>query len=45
MNEHEQNETDEPEDLEPSAEDEEQVTGGATVSDFHFTKPIDKSTP
>jgi type VI protein secretion system component Hcp len=45
MQEHEQRETEEPEDLEPEAKDEEQVTGGATVGDFHFTKPIDKPTP
>jgi type VI protein secretion system component Hcp len=44
MSEHEQHETDELEDLEPAAEDEEQVIGGAvSISDIPVTKYVDKA--
>ena len=48
MNEHEQQESEEPEDLEPSAEDAEQVVGGdgrVTTQPFTITKVVDKSSP
>ena len=44
MQEHEQNETEEPEDLEPSEADEDQVVGGAT-SEFVIVKVVDKPSP
>jgi hypothetical protein len=46
VNENEQHETDEPDDLEPSAEDAEQVVGGAvTMHDIPVVKTTDKSSP
>jgi hypothetical protein len=46
MSENEQHEAEELEDLEPVAEDEEQVIGGAvSFSDIPVVKHIDKSTP
>jgi len=46
MQEHEQQETDEPDDLEPSAEDAEQVVGGAvSTHDIPVVKVFDKSSP
>jgi type VI protein secretion system component Hcp len=48
MNEHEQDETDESGDLEPSAADEQKVVGGdgkISLQPFTITKPIDKSSP
>jgi type VI protein secretion system component Hcp len=46
MSEHEQHETEEIDDLEPTAEDTEQVTGGAVkFGEIVITKPIDKPSP
>jgi len=46
MQEHEQREADEPDDLEPSAEDAEQVVGGAvSMHDIPVVKVVDKSSP
>ena len=44
MSEHEQHETDEPEDLELAADDAEQVIGGEVkVSEITITKPVDSA--
>ena len=45
MHENEERDAEALEDLAPDAQDESQVTGGATISDFKITKPIDKSSP